>query len=97
VSSFAAFVPAAVFPEVKLIRCNGWQPAHTNVLERQTFSGFHIHYATERYQSAGLRAEKYAELTDRYDSLSGAIECLLHICNIAQRDDDNNPRLPFGG
>ena len=45
-----------------------------------TFYDFHIHTATERYQEAGYAEEHYAEPTDRYADLSGAIQCLIQDC-----------------
>ena len=32
--------------------------------------------ATERYQEIGAREDAYAEVTDRYSELSGALDCL---------------------
>ena len=33
--------------------------------------------ATERYQEIGAREDAYAEVTDRYDNLEGALDCLF--------------------
>ncbi len=35
----------------------------------------HIHIATEKYIKANRKAEGFAEITDRYNSLSGALHC----------------------
>jgi len=61
----------------RLCRYNGKHGEHTNKLEGQTFYGFHIHRATERYQEMGFKEDAYAEPTDRYSDFSGAIECAL--------------------
>lgn len=53
---------------------------HTNRIEGDTFFGFHIHTATERYQNLGLDEDAYAEPTDRYANLSGAMECMIKDC-----------------
>ena len=53
---------------------------HTNRIEGITFYDFHIHTATERYQEAGYAEEHYAETTNRYADLNGAIQCLFQDC-----------------
>lgn len=64
----------------RLRRYNGRSHEHTNRIEGITFYDFHIHTATERYQEAGYAEEHYAETTNRYVDLSGAIQCLLQDC-----------------
>ena len=64
----------------RLRRYNGRSHEHTNRIEGITFYDFHIHTATERYQEAGFTEESYAETTDRYADLNGAIQCLLQDC-----------------
>jgi len=61
----------------RLRRHNGASHSHTNKLEGTRLTGFHVHMATERYQTAGFKEEAYAESTDAYESLSGAIEHML--------------------
>lgn len=64
----------------RLRRYNGKSHEHTNQIEGNTFYDFHIHFATERYQSLGNRApreESYAEITDRYGDATGALDCML--------------------
>lgn len=61
----------------RLRRYNGQSHQHTNRLERETFYGFHIHLATERYQELGGREDAYAQTTNRYGDLQGALGCLL--------------------
>lgn len=64
-----------------LKRYNGASHEHTNPLEGEKFEDFHIHTATERYQEYDPdRPEKYAQPTERYDTLSGAIRCLRSDC-----------------
>lgn len=55
---------------------------HANRLEstrrnKDRFFDFHIHTATERYQENDLRPDGYAEVTDRYHNIYGAIDCLV--------------------
>ena len=64
----------------RLRRYNGKSHQHTNSLEANTFYDFHIHQATERYQDSGFREDTFAEPTDRYSDLAGAIECLIQDC-----------------
>jgi hypothetical protein len=64
----------------RLRRYNGRSHQHTNKIEGNTFYDFHIHLATERYQVAGHDEESYAEPTDRYADLNGAIGCMLQDC-----------------
>ena len=61
----------------RLRRYNGRSHQHTNSIERDTFYGYHIHMATERYQEIGAQEDAYAEVTDRYNDLPGALQCLL--------------------
>lgn len=65
---------------IRLRRYNGKSHEHTNRIEGDTFFGFHIHTATERYQQLGLDEDAFAEPTDRYASFSGATECMLEDC-----------------
>lgn len=61
----------------RLLRYNGLHAPHTNPIEGNSFDGYHIHRATERYQKRGFDEDTYAEVTDRYDDLEGALNCLL--------------------
>ena len=60
----------------RLRRYNGKSHQHTNYIEGNTFYDFHIHMATERYQDIGGREDSFAEPTDRYDDLVGALSCM---------------------
>jgi hypothetical protein len=75
-----------------LRRCNGKSHEHTNRLERNSFYGFHVHMATERYQVDGGKEDAYAEPTDRYSDLGGAIDCLVGDGGFRQ-SADQPPRL----
>ena len=69
---------------VILTRYNGFDHAHANPLERQTFEfQCHIHRATTRYIHAGRKAEMFAEVTQRYATLSDALKCLTDDCGIS--------------
>ena len=68
---------------MNLRRYNG-DHEHTNRIERETFRGFHVHTATDRYQEAGWDAEAYAVLTDRYSNPFEALHCLMEDCNIIE-------------
>lgn len=61
----------------RLRRCNGKSHPHTNHIEGDFFYDFHIHMATERYQSIGLREDAYAEVTTEYSDFSRALNCML--------------------
>jgi hypothetical protein len=77
----------------RLRRYNGKSHEHTNRIERQRIYGFHIHTATERYQLIGADEDAYAELTDRYSDVRGAIDCLARDtgCDLPL----GPPMLPF--
>ncbi|SES11879.1 hypothetical protein SAMN04487958_107167 [Vreelandella subterranea] len=74
-----------------LCRYNGSDHTHSNPLESSDIihERCHIHRATHRYIQAGRKPEHYAETTDRYTSLEGAIEALCHDCSIIF--PDSNP------
>ncbi len=77
-----------------LCRYNGPSHTHRNPLEDEQL-GFvaHIHRATERYQSAGLDADKYAVETDRYTTLTQALQCLVADCNVEGLDLSPQPAI----
>jgi hypothetical protein len=64
----------------RLRRYNGKSHRHTNAIEKETFYDFHFHIATERYQRPGYREDTFAQVTERYQTLEGAIQCLLEDC-----------------
>lgn len=64
-----------------LRRHNGSSHDHPNRLENTTVRGFHVHIATERYQIAGYKEDGYAEPTNAYADLAGAIRQMLTVAN----------------
>lgn len=72
----------------RLIRYNGKNHSHTNQIENQTFYSYHIHRASERYQELGMREDAFAEPTNRYSDLYGAIECMLKDCNFIIKSEN---------
>jgi hypothetical protein len=88
-SVILGYLPSETTALFRLRRYNGKHGEHTNKLERATFYDFHIHQATERYQAAGWKEDAYAEPTDRYADVNGAIECLIDDCGFER------PALPL--
>lgn len=88
-SAILAYIPEGGAQTFRLRRCNGKSHEHTNKLEYQTFYDFHIHYATERYQTSGLREDAYAVPTDQYADFHGALRCLLNGCSFDEPADPN--------
>ena len=68
----------------RLRRYNGWTSRHRNRLEREIINGFHIHFATERYQRRGLKEDTYAQQTERYSDCEGALRCLIVDANFQE-------------
>lgn len=66
-----------------LIRYNGPSHDHPNKLERERLGYVaHIHKSTKRYLDETGKADGYAEATNRFSTLEGALYCLLNDCNI---------------
>lgn len=63
-----------------LLRYNGCNHQHTNDIEGESMTGFHIHTATERYQKI-KKVEGYAQPTTRYSNVNQALKCLLEDAN----------------
>ncbi len=81
-----------------LKRYNGSSHNHSNRLEKVELGyNCHIHIATEKYIKANKKAEGFAEITDRYNSLDGALHCLAEDCKISNikttSDSTNQTRL----
>ena len=81
------------FSEVKglfrLRRYNGNNHTHTNPIEKNEISGFHIHTTTERYQRKRLqdrriRIDDYAEPRTHYQDIEGALRCLIKDANFQE-------------
>lgn len=77
-------VPPLSNLDFRLRRYNGWTNPHNNRIEKEEVHGFHIHYATERYQLRGLKEDAYAQATDRYDDFDGALRCLIADANFEE-------------
>jgi hypothetical protein len=81
----------------RLRRYNGMHGEHTNRIERDSMRSFHIHYATERYQSRAMAEDSFAIPTNRYDSLQEALDCLLTDCRFIEEDSGTTLGwLPLG-
>lgn len=76
----------------RLLRLNGSSHVHVNRLEGTNCSSFHVHRATERYQLAGFREEAYAESTDAYADVTGALEVLGEVASF---EPPRETRLEF--
>jgi hypothetical protein len=81
----------------RLCRYNGKSHQHTNKLERQTFFDYHIHQATQRYQELGLSEDAYAQPTDRYADVDGALQCALQDCCFELPPDSQLALFADGG
>ena len=74
-----------------LARYNGPGHEHGDILYRP-----HIHRATEKAIASGRKPEREAEETGRYQTLDGALACLLEDFSIAGlRAEHDHPRLPL--
>ena len=77
-------------PSLTLARYNGPSHVHGNIAYRP-----HIHRASERAIAAGRKPESEAEATNRFETLEGALACLMEDFNLtglnAQKDDQ--PRM----
>ena len=81
-SAILAFQERGCNKDFKIRRYNGKSHEHSNKLEGDKFYAFHIHMATQRYQDIGRKEESFAEATNRYSDLRGALKCLLKDCNV---------------
>ena len=67
----------------RICRYNGMpKRPHNNKIEKQKIYGYHIHFATERYQERGYDEDTYAEETDRYNNLEGALPVSYTRCEL---------------
>ncbi len=84
--SYFSVILTVINPKIgaafRILRYNGIpKRLHRNKIEKQKIFGYHIHLATERYQERGYDEEGYAEKTDRYNNLEGALQCLIQDAN----------------
>ena len=80
-----------------LCRYNGPNHDHPNHLENERL-GYkcHIHKTTEKYIKANRKPEGFAEKTERYYTLNGALHCLVTDCNISGIPTNQDlPKLIF--
>ena len=94
-SVILGYCPADSTLVFRLRRYNGKSHEHSNKIEGDKFYAFHIHEATERYQDFGPKEDFYAQVTERYSDLQGAISCLLEDCGF-ERPPDSQQSLDFG-
>lgn len=67
-----------------LVRYNGQSHSHPNKLEKERLGYVsHIHKSSKRYLDKTGKADGFAEATERYSTLDGALHCLLADCNIS--------------
>ncbi len=73
-----------------LARYNGPSHEHREIVYRP-----HIHRASEKAIAAGLKPESDAEETDRFETLEGALACLVNDFNVTgiRVQHDNEPRF----
>ena len=70
--------------EVRLRRYNSPHGKHTNHLEGSAVYQYHIHKATEKYQRSGDDIDHYAEETNRFSDIRGALQCLIEDGNFQE-------------
>lgn len=92
-SVILGYIPKERLNLLRLRRYNGIHE-HTNRLEGARFRGFHIHYATQRYQETGWDIDDYAEHTDKYGTVDEALEVYFNECNFIKPEDERiQPKL----
>lgn len=79
-SAILTYIPLQSNTEFRLRRYNGKSHEHTNRIEKRTFFDFHIHTATARYQDLGGCEDGFAQPTDRFHDVEGALQCLFIDC-----------------
>lgn len=85
-SAILGYIPKGKGDVFRLRRYNGKSHYHSNNIEKDSFYDFHIHTASERYQLSGMKEEHFAEVTDRYADIYGAIDCMVKDCSIVSSD-----------
>ncbi len=78
----------------RLRRYNGKSHEHTNRIEGNSFYDFHIHQATERYQTLGGREDAFAEPSEAFTDFHSAVRCMFRECGF-HVPDNHGPTL-FG-
>ena len=93
-SVILAFCPKETNQIFRLRRYNGKSHEHTNKIEGNTFYGFHIHTATERYQELGSAPDTFAEICNEFSCFESAVQCLLLDCALQPPKDDQLELFP---
>jgi hypothetical protein len=88
-SAILGYMLPGTFSVFRLRRYNGKAHIHSNTIEKETFYDFHVHTATERYQSPGFKEDHFAEVTNRFYSLESAVQCMLNECGFRSLLDDS--------
>ena len=79
--------------KLALVRYNGPDHTHGNPLENENIRlTAHIHKATSRYILSAYKDDRYAEKTNRYSDVSGALGCILRDCNISGLKENSGDR-----
>ena len=82
-----AYLPRGA-PQLTLARYNGPSHEHGDISYRP-----HIHKASESAIAAGKRAESVATETSRFESLEGALACLVEDYNVSGLNVQHQQRL----
>ena len=75
-------------PSLTLARYNGPSHVHGDIAYQS-----HIHRASERAIAAGKKPESEAEASDRFQTLEGALACLMQDFNVTGLDAQNDDQL----
>lgn len=67
-----------------LRRYNGPSHCHKNNIEDDKLCyNTHVHKSSEKYIQANKKPDGFAEVTNKYKTLKGALHCLVNDCNIS--------------
>ena len=80
----------------RLRRYNGKGHHHTNKIEGRTFYDFHVHTATERYQSKGFREDAFAEPSRLFFDFESALDLMVRECNLVPPDNQQTDLFQGG-
>ncbi|WP_089610063.1 DUF6978 family protein [Dehalobacterium formicoaceticum] len=73
--------------KICLLRCNGPHGDHINDIEADLpHYNYHIHQAKDYNINAGLKSDRYAEVTEEYATFEDALVFFLEYCNIQDRE-----------
>ncbi|OHB85540.1 MAG: hypothetical protein A3J73_05750 [Planctomycetes bacterium RIFCSPHIGHO2_02_FULL_38_41] len=82
-SLILGYMPPKKTALIRLRRYNGKSHQHTNKIEKGSFYDFHVHQATERYQTVGFDEDGYAVISKEFVDIQSALDCLVKDCSIA--------------